>query len=122
MGGAGSNYNGWQFQHDQPSIQGLLETVLSRKLQQPIRVVGVSCPCPPPMLVGEPAQEREQKLKMGCMLYRIRLKVCTMGRSVAHRHWRPLTRPGLAPLPRVSALARWGGALPRPLMGLGFRV
>ena len=61
MGGAGSNYNGWQFQHDQPSIQGLLETVLSRKLQQPIRVVGL-LPTPP-MLVREPAQERKQKLK-----------------------------------------------------------
>ncbi|EKX40000.1 hypothetical protein GUITHDRAFT_113994 [Guillardia theta CCMP2712] len=36
----GTNYNGFQLQHYQPSIQGLLETVLSRKLQRRTRVVG----------------------------------------------------------------------------------
>lgn len=36
----GTNYNGWQLQHHQPSVQGLLETVISIKLQQPIRLVG----------------------------------------------------------------------------------
>jgi len=38
----GSNYNGWQLQPHQPSVQGLVETVLSRKLQQSIRIVGAS--------------------------------------------------------------------------------
>lgn len=82
----------------------------------------VSYPCPPPCWSVSLRKSASKSSKMGCMLYRTRLKMCTMGRSVAHRHWRPLTRPGLAPLPRVSALARWGGALPRPLMGFALAV
>ena len=36
----GSGYNGWQLQPAQPSVQGLLEAVLSFKLRQPVRVIG----------------------------------------------------------------------------------
>ena len=36
----GSNYHGWQLQPRQPSVQGLLEAVLSFKLRHPVRVVG----------------------------------------------------------------------------------
>jgi hypothetical protein len=36
----GSNYHGWQLQPRQPSVQGLLEAVLSFKLRSPIRVIG----------------------------------------------------------------------------------
>ena len=62
----------------------------------------------PTMLVREPAQERKQKLKNE--LYRMQKK---MGRSFSHRHWRPLTRPGLAPVARyrIGALG-WCFASP----------
>jgi hypothetical protein len=36
----GSNYNGWQLQPAQPSVQGLLEAVLSFKLRRSLRVIG----------------------------------------------------------------------------------
>ena len=139
MGRAGSNYNGWQFQHDQPSIQGLLETVLSRKLQQPIRVVGLApmhppcclfpmhppcagrelgllpmhppcglLPMHPPCLSVSLRKSASKNSKMSCIACKKK-----MGRSFSHRHWRPLTRPGLAPVARyrIGALG-WCFASP----------